>query len=725
MQPLEKHRQVESTGVSESATFGIKEEDHSHIMTILRDTLYSNKILAVLREYASNAWDAHRMAGKPDVPIKITLPTHMDPTLVIQDFGAGLSREDVFQVYTQYGASTKRNDDVAVGMLGIGSKSGFAYADSFTIVSCHGGKRSTYVAVLDESEKGVINLLNEEDCSPDETGVAIHVAVQPSDIYRFHEKAKNLFRYFNPQPEINAQLESQEYPGKINTSHGYMYPKGYRYDGSPWIAVMGCVPYLIDLDQLTGLNGNLLIPEALQEYAGVIYLSIGEVQISASREQLKYGKFTNAALVKKFNALVDEYTQAVLTDLNSNGKLTDWEKRLRALPLAKLKLDVPDEYKELLKSNVSIPTDLLDKMTIRYPDGRHITTVSIHKDTEFVLRDDWRNLNRFHFERSAGSYLVLPTFKDAKTKDDDGFLDIPVQEEENAKKVKKNPATAPVPRERYSWDEVCESLKVLCEKLQITGIEITQLSSKYYQAPHRRPKRGYTGYNPKHHAKAFEWARTHDIKPKSDNWKVATTYPTKDDPYVILNRFEIRSGPGFYGDAMRVVAIAEMMKIPVPTIFAYKATDTKPLDLTKVVGRPFYEWKKDWYKSIVTPELEGLWQLMQWTAGIRVPVNQTFKPMAKRLGVTHPICEFAKNAMTARTQVEKHSEDQRTIVTRLNSNSSFEGKVPKAEVAREALYERYPLLPALGGVESVWCGTNSDKICDYILLVDSVKKDNP
>ena len=42
-----------------SAEFGISKGDEAHLMQILRDTLYSDKVLAVLREYSSNAWDAH------------------------------------------------------------------------------------------------------------------------------------------------------------------------------------------------------------------------------------------------------------------------------------------------------------------------------------------------------------------------------------------------------------------------------------------------------------------------------------------------------------------------------------------------------------------------------------------------------------------------------------------------------------------------------------------
>ena len=94
-------RQVQSGGVETSRSFEISSKDSAHIMTILRDTLYSDKILAVLREYAANAWDAHREMGKPDLAIQVILPTVMNPTLIIRDFGRGLSHEDAFDVYTQ------------------------------------------------------------------------------------------------------------------------------------------------------------------------------------------------------------------------------------------------------------------------------------------------------------------------------------------------------------------------------------------------------------------------------------------------------------------------------------------------------------------------------------------------------------------------------------------------------------------------------------------------
>ena len=66
MKPTITQRSLSQSEVAESGEFSISSQDAPHIMRILRDTLYSDKILAVLREYSSNAWDAHAMAGKSD-----------------------------------------------------------------------------------------------------------------------------------------------------------------------------------------------------------------------------------------------------------------------------------------------------------------------------------------------------------------------------------------------------------------------------------------------------------------------------------------------------------------------------------------------------------------------------------------------------------------------------------------------------------------------------------
>ena len=77
---------LKSHGIQNSVNFGIKSSGLHHILGILRNQLYSDKVLAVLREYTCNAVDAHTQAGCPERPIEVILPNAMNPFIKIRDF---------------------------------------------------------------------------------------------------------------------------------------------------------------------------------------------------------------------------------------------------------------------------------------------------------------------------------------------------------------------------------------------------------------------------------------------------------------------------------------------------------------------------------------------------------------------------------------------------------------------------------------------------------------
>ena len=94
----------------------MRQMDAEDIQTMLeqsRDGFYSNKELAPIREYSTNARDSHIRKGIGSTPIQVTLPTTMEPELKIRDFGIGLSYETISDIYFKYWKSTKRltNDE--------------------------------------------------------------------------------------------------------------------------------------------------------------------------------------------------------------------------------------------------------------------------------------------------------------------------------------------------------------------------------------------------------------------------------------------------------------------------------------------------------------------------------------------------------------------------------------------------------------------------------------
>lgn len=84
------------SNVNNSTTFSINSSTFA--FDILSDKLYSNKILAVVREYLTNALDAQKSSGavKPIEVIEPEVRFTGNTPFSVRDFGTGLSEEDVY-----------------------------------------------------------------------------------------------------------------------------------------------------------------------------------------------------------------------------------------------------------------------------------------------------------------------------------------------------------------------------------------------------------------------------------------------------------------------------------------------------------------------------------------------------------------------------------------------------------------------------------------------------
>lgn len=90
------------------------------LMQMLSKNLYSDAIGSTIRECASNALDSHRRAGTTD-PIIVSFKTNNESNyeFCVEDFGTGLDADDVKNIISKYGKSTKRNSNTELGMMGL------------------------------------------------------------------------------------------------------------------------------------------------------------------------------------------------------------------------------------------------------------------------------------------------------------------------------------------------------------------------------------------------------------------------------------------------------------------------------------------------------------------------------------------------------------------------------------------------------------------------------
>jgi hypothetical protein len=296
-----------------SKTMTIMRDAMAHIMSVLTN-LYSDARMAVLREYATNALDAHREAGV-NKPITIVLPTDYKPTLVIEDYGVGMSTDEILNLYSSYGASTKRDTNEQTGMLGLGSKSALAYSPQFTVRSRKGGVETSALIYLNDRGEGEIKIVDTKATT--ETGTRIEVPVIPKDIPAFAKAAARLFIFWTPE-DVEVKGATQRY-GIKEKSWTWVTPKialtdkhlfdsdqyRYRYDPAKVYVVMGGVPYVVDKDRLSDEAKASYAALPLDHHSVVFIADIGSVQFVPSREALYYTNTTNATLDSLFSDYVD------------------------------------------------------------------------------------------------------------------------------------------------------------------------------------------------------------------------------------------------------------------------------------------------------------------------------------------------------------------------------------------------------------------------------------
>lgn len=328
-----KEREVTIEGDFEKKEFFIDQKNTVHIIKILRNKLYSDKVLAVIREYITNAIDA-TVENNSTKPIEIHLPTETDSYFKVRDFGKGLSNEEIDNIFISYGNSTKRNSDSFTGCLGIGSKSAFSYAESFLINSVKNGVKTTYMSFLDESGLGSISMLSRAS-SQEHSGIEICVPVREAD----HEAFLTTFNFYKL---------ALDFPFVCNREYGHKLPifssdVGIIHDGSNTyfnsdevfvtkqsrhsgvFAFMGNVAYKIDRDWF---EQNVDPSMLSYDHFCVFKVKMGEVEFSSNRESIEQTQ-ANALVLKEYVQRFKEFFKSSIeVDFFSNSKDINYYKGL-------------------------------------------------------------------------------------------------------------------------------------------------------------------------------------------------------------------------------------------------------------------------------------------------------------------------------------------------------------------------------------------------------------
>lgn len=287
---------------------GFDPEGTPHLMRLLSD-LYSNAHAAVLREYSVNAYDSHREAGNP-APIEVTLPTDLNPTLVITDHGTGLSRDEMLRVYASYGASTKRGTNDQVGAFGLGSKSAFTLGQQFIVTAVKDGLRTVAAFGIGDNGTGTVAILDHKETA-EASGVTVSISVDdPGAVQR---AARTVFSTWQPGTVlVNGRRPRSVLDSPLKIADGIYLADGPDRDAGTWgeaglIVVMGNIGYPVS----PALRDKLSRRISANDYTAVTllhaqrggprvfaFVDIGDVDIAPSREDMRDTPRTLARLAR-------------------------------------------------------------------------------------------------------------------------------------------------------------------------------------------------------------------------------------------------------------------------------------------------------------------------------------------------------------------------------------------------------------------------------------------
>lgn len=296
----------------------------------LSKRIYTDSMLAIVRELVCNAWDSHVDAGNTHIPITVQAPNILDPVFKVIDRGVGMDLDTLKSIYSSYGRSTKRSNMDVTGGLGVGSKTPFAYTDSFTVYSVKDGYKHTMVNYKDNGIPKIKEIITMPTNEPN--GVEIHVPVKVPDFPAFLSRIQSIGAIFNGLIEVTGV---SNWDVKVNNIYSnpalvtrlrfedYSYPENVflvessrlkSFGSVRMLILMGNVPYQLDISKLTLDDKVQTFITSLPKYKTTLCVEvpIGTLDFSMSREHLEYSERTIDWL--------SEYLTSVHKDIVAHGE---------------------------------------------------------------------------------------------------------------------------------------------------------------------------------------------------------------------------------------------------------------------------------------------------------------------------------------------------------------------------------------------------------------------
>lgn len=189
------NRDIRDSANLATATFHVPPSAMGKLAHTFITGLYSDPTRFVY-EIAANAIDAN------PVGVKVTLPTALSKSFIVEDAGPGMSREFMFGEFCQILSSTKDGDDKSIGGYGVGRLSPLGICDSYLVET----QGASYLVRKDH--QGVPEVAH---VGPSKvTGTRVTVGVPPGKVGDVRAAANEALRWYDPPVECNLNIERPE-----------------------------------------------------------------------------------------------------------------------------------------------------------------------------------------------------------------------------------------------------------------------------------------------------------------------------------------------------------------------------------------------------------------------------------------------------------------------------------------------------------------------------------
>jgi len=295
-------------GADSEESFSIDTESDV-IFDILRNKMYKDKIGAVCREVASNSRDANREVNSDKaVEIEIISPNKLlsmgHLSISFKDYGTGIPPNKMSDIFLKYGVSDKRNTNKLTGGFGLGSKSPFAYNDTFTVITVADYKEERrkykYTAMLDSSGKGKMVLFSNE-VTEEETGTQIIVPINSdNDRYKFEKDSLKYTKTWGDEVVYKNFLYCADVLETAYEDDDVAIYKSEYYQATTMQLLIDGIPYPLDMNIVKVKD---TVGRTNDNYLTVLKFETGELTISANRESVQYDDDTTELIQNKAETL--------------------------------------------------------------------------------------------------------------------------------------------------------------------------------------------------------------------------------------------------------------------------------------------------------------------------------------------------------------------------------------------------------------------------------------